>query len=1728
MPTVKQEKIENTESASFVKEVAKYFMNFLETDFKKRRIPKRNSIQKTQKGLRVGIDLKKYPKLKKTFFALLNSGFKKESLEIKKGEYVNNVPKNLFNLIEARIKKLSKRDLDKAFNEIENLVKERKVLYAKEYDKFLEETKEETKNIFSRGIIISLLDDLDKPLENLDIADENSKFQLETDITDSVFAIFENKYTEALQHFFHGKKNFDLKKDLRESINLTEIKDSLINFFESFVIGDAFFDIYQLYRNNKLIDKTEIYLYFYELSLGNEKFPVFYIPITIDKKEDRFIFQFEKRIFVNTKAIDFVVQEFNSQTEKKSTLAGEFDRILYINGEDDFSSLLKNYIQKIENFFELNKNIDYQDSEFQKGMNLITSFSNKSYLFLFDKSDEALINDYEKIIEDDGEIIEDFSALINQFIEEDPNKSNIGEKVRDEWEEKSLSKKLIFESPIPLNEEQKKVLIALQKPDCNFIILEGPPGTGKSHTITAIICKALLEEKSVLVLSDKKEALDVVEDKINETLKKVRREDDFQNPILRLGKTGNKFYKIVQGNTIEKIKEHFYAYKYKKGEYEEIREESLSELEKNIKENIDYFEGIDIKNIEFYFQNLDKFSNIDWFNSPEEYDIDLLRIKKGIQKLCKNNDNLEIDRNLLNDTNYKLLDEYENSLVVLNKSKINFEEKNKNVDTNILIEEFNKHAPYNENILQSLNSLKTTLSELDTLYKDKPVILNLFKPANELDLGVLVWRSEIIDTSLNLLSEGKKFLGEKFDNYDIFSNFEMPKGVSTKEILKELKQCLSKAFKITDEYKNCQNDFIESFNSEVAILDKCKKFLAKDYDSITQFQISENSDKDELLQVFAKYVKDLKSLKNPLWGYLFKKDDINKLTLNFKQDFYSFNISPHKNLRLIENVYGMFQLLHSEAKNQEDFIKIFNYLTQKISDEKLHEYKKIELDKIKENGLLKLEQVNQDLRKTFFNFKLDNLEFYLNDIQQVSDLFDFIYEKIPNEYKEGEEKDTSVYSIVKILIDLLDNNNDKYLDDYQSIKKLQKKIITEKELVEATEPSLVEINDLEYEIQQVGWNIEVFKQIDNINRIVNELSGIIPNDIKINSDENCSVFFENDIKKSLSKLIKTIEKLRVLKDDIDFILNIKKNCPDFSEKINLNISNKNINESSSVLSDYSDEEIEEYSKHKILQLKLEKQFNSQPEDKFYNSINSIEYANTLRMAHFLDEKIIQYTEHHSGEVGKLRKIISKKQEFPKGLFGNLKKAFPCILAGIRDYAEFIPLEKNLFDLIIIDEASQVSIAQALPALVRGKQIIVLGDDKQFSNVKSGNASKVTNQQYKSKIKDIFIKEKLQNKKDEFGWLTDVDNFDIKYSVLKFLKSIRNYECQLKKHFRCYPEIISYSDKVFYDYTLQCMKIRGKQIEDVIKIEVIDHDGKFDENKNTNELEAKHIIKKLKEFKEKEIEQSLGIITPHREQVTLLFDKINELPERDWLFENCKLKIMTFDTCQGEERDYIFYSMVATSIKDRLNWIFPVDTAMSFKGAVPDDKLKWQRMNVGFSRAKECIHFVLSKPIEEFRGEIKNAMLHYQNELKIGKKRIVKKLDSKMEYKIDEIFHNTKFYKENKEEVEFIPGFELGKYLKQLNKDYNHPNYKVDFLLIFNEMKIVIEYDGFKEHFVDREEVNESNYKYYMKDDDIYRQKVLEGYGYKFLRINRFNIGDDPIETLDNRLQDLVKKNFKIK
>jgi hypothetical protein len=134
-------------------------------------------------------------------------------------------------------------------------------------------------------------------------------------------------------------------------------------------------------------------------------------------------------------------------------------------------------------------------------------------------------------------------------------------------------------------------------------------------------------------------------------------------------------------------------------------------------------------------------------------------------------------------------------------------------------------------------------------------------------------------------------------------------------------------------------------------------------------------------------------------------------------------------------------------------------------------------------------------------------------------------------------------------------------------------------------------------------------------------------------------------------------------------------------------------------------------------------------DKYANQQSAIQDLVTVEMTYLLDGRVIDFYEQNRATAKALRDIIRSKQRFPKEEFGRLKKAFPCILAGIRDYAEYIPLQPEIFDLLIIDEASQVSIAQAFPALLRAKKILILGDKKQFSNIKAAQARSDTNREY---------------------------------------------------------------------------------------------------------------------------------------------------------------------------------------------------------------------------------------------------------------------------------------------------------------------------------------------------------------------------------------------------------------
>ena len=356
-------------------------------------------------------------------------------------------------------------------------------------------------------------------------------------------------------------------------------------------------------------------------------------------------------------------------------------------------------------------------------------------------------------------------------------------------------------------------------------------------------------------------------------------------------------------------------------------------------------------------------------------------------------------------------------------------------------------------------------------------------------------------------------------------------------------------------------------------------------------------------------------------------------------------------------------------------------------------------------------------------------------------------------------------------------------------------------------------------------------------------------------------------------------------------------------------------------------------------------FEAVTEIDYSSELEKLEQLQTRRLANTIDGRVVNFANRKKNVAAQIKTIIQKKQKFPKDLFENLKEAFPIIISGIRDYAEYVPLEHDLFDLVIIDEASQVSIAQALPAFVRAKKVLVLGDKNQFSNVKTMNASKATNRNYKSGVLEKFRDEENPNE----AMLNQIKMFDIKTSVLDFVDRIANLKIMLRKHFRGYPDLIGFSSKYCYDGALQAVRIRGKPIDDVIQFVAVEDDGLRELQRNINEAKTDAIIKELGKLCAMKEPPDVCVITPHNEQQRHLWRNIQRRTDSSNLTDKLNLRVFTFDTCQGEEADIILYSMVATEKSDKLNYIFAKD--MENSGDV-EDALKLQRLNVGFSRAKE--------------------------------------------------------------------------------------------------------------------------------------------------------------------------------
>ena len=357
--------------------------------------------------------------------------------------------------------------------------------------------------------------------------------------------------------------------------------------------------------------------------------------------------RFEKRFVINKQALEFIYQETVDQNTSISSLTKKVVDL------EESQSILEFCNDIKQNFIYTSFENDFESlfTNPEKGNNELVSISNDIYLSVFEKGDEAAINDYEELLQlldEDSELGKSFAEIMNDIIKNEP--INIQDTIEDKWDAQQVADKLIFPSPIPVNEEQRKIIKAVNDSNSKYITVEGPPGTGKSHTITAMMFDAIRNKKSVIMLSDKKEALDVVEDKLTNTLEKVRPEEDFQNPILRIGKSGNTYAKIFNREVISKIRHNFRSSEtiLNSSKFRNNLKNELTQLKQDVNNKIDFYNNINITKL---YEQLDLAQS---YQLDDNHENEIIAAEKPIRsmqyacdKLFEISSNDEVDIKLL-------------------------------------------------------------------------------------------------------------------------------------------------------------------------------------------------------------------------------------------------------------------------------------------------------------------------------------------------------------------------------------------------------------------------------------------------------------------------------------------------------------------------------------------------------------------------------------------------------------------------------------------------------------------------------------------------------------------------------------------------------------------------------------------------------------------------------------------------------------------------------------------------------------------------------------------------------------------------------------------------------------------------------------------------------------------------------------------------------------------------
>ncbi|MFA0963842.1 AAA domain-containing protein [Roseivirga sp. BDSF3-8] len=288
--------------------------------------------------------------------------------------------------------------------------------------------------------------------------------------------------------------------------------------------------------------------------------------------------------------------------------------------------------------------------------------------------------------------------------------------------------------------------------------------------------------------------------------------------------------------------------------------------------------------------------------------------------------------------------------------------------------------------------------------------------------------------------------------------------------------------------------------------------------------------------------------------------------------------------------------------------------------------------------------------------------------------------------------------------------------------------------------------------------------------------------------------------------------------------------------------------------------------------------------------------------HYVVELVVGHRDHYKSlqqfrEAWTTTNDTERIRKYNQTDFRGILKALPVWLVNMPEVKDALPLKRELFDVLIIDEATQCDMASCLPLIQRAKRVVIAGDPAQLRHVS-------------------FLSRSMQSMLRDRHTLSALPDFCTNYrenSILHLAINRVNSGDQLDtldEHYRSLPPIIQFSNQYFYESGLRIMTQRPEQEEEALQVIFVS--GKRN-RKGENTEEAERIIDDVRKVVEAEASlyagyrTSIGILSPLRAQADLLGKMIMEAFSISEI-EKHNLRVGTPYSFQGEERDHMYLSM----------------------------------------------------------------------------------------------------------------------------------------------------------------------------------------------------------------------------